>query len=675
MCHRVPLVASLGAVFPITLGALLAILLLSLLRLHGFSLAAWRAEVDGSAPVEVLAGRAQAVRSDDYAAVLPQILSQRAHEPAFPRINRLIGAGACNMAVNYPMPIRDWTLLFRPTVWGYFLNADFGLAWHWWTQTIGAWLLLFMVLSRIAPGRIGLAAAGAAALVVSPFFQYWSQNAGPSVAYPLAALLCALGLDRTRSRTAAGVFAAGLTACLLAWWLTFSFFPYLVTMAWLTVFLYLGLRQPSPPDTHPPSTRARMLLILAAVAGAALLALLFIWQNQEAIRTALRSVYPGRRLAEGGEANLAELFRGWFLAWIYPDKRLGLEHLKRATCFCLFTPLSLALLGWRWFRTGQRPNRLQVALMAALLLFAVWYAAGLPAWLARPTGLTRVPPPRALLAIGLTDMFLLAAVLKEHAGQPSRQPFGWFAWAGWAGLLLAEGLALHAILPARTAGELVLAGSITWILGGLLIFRPRAFLPALALSGILTTFPFNPLARGGADFIRHNPLSAAILEASEHARDRGITPVWIAYGRDRYDIVLPNLFRMLGLPSPGGVHPYPQPALWAILDPERAFESVWNRYAHVRFVLPDSPGAMEIRLLQPDLLVVALHPEHPRFQALGITHVLVQDRPDAWDAIPGLRRLASVAGKHLYEVRSRQPADNPTGRQAADDSRVAENPD
>lgn len=53
-------------------------------------------------------------------AVITQIISKPAHNPPVPVFNKLIGAGKCNMRINYAMPIRDWTTFFRSQVWGYF---------------------------------------------------------------------------------------------------------------------------------------------------------------------------------------------------------------------------------------------------------------------------------------------------------------------------------------------------------------------------------------------------------------------------------------------------------------------------------------------------------------------------------------------------------------------------
>src|SRR5437773_6845301 len=51
------------------------------LRLHGFSLPQWHAQLDGSPANEVLLGHPREIRADDWAAALCTIFAQREHDP------------------------------------------------------------------------------------------------------------------------------------------------------------------------------------------------------------------------------------------------------------------------------------------------------------------------------------------------------------------------------------------------------------------------------------------------------------------------------------------------------------------------------------------------------------------------------------------------------------------
>jgi len=109
------------------------------LGLHGFSLPEWHRTIDGSPAPEILVGQSRAIRGDDWAVILPMIFAQRAHRPPFPTLNSLIGDGQ-SMVGSYSFPVVHAITFFRPQVWGYFLGADIGLAWHWGMLGTGLFL-------------------------------------------------------------------------------------------------------------------------------------------------------------------------------------------------------------------------------------------------------------------------------------------------------------------------------------------------------------------------------------------------------------------------------------------------------------------------------------------------------------------------------------------------------
>jgi hypothetical protein len=220
--------------------ALLALFaLLVALRVHGFSLAGWHDVIDGSAASEVLIGEPRPIRSDDWKVHLPLVLAQRAASPAFPVINPNVGGLGQDMRIPIETPVLHWSTLFRPTLWGYFLGADVGLAWHWWSRALGlfgVWLAVFAVVAR---GRLGVAALGAALLVASPFFQFWALNAAPHATALGACFLAVTAL--LRAATPRRIAAAALGLGLAGGWLALTVYPpYQITLAWLGVALALG---------------------------------------------------------------------------------------------------------------------------------------------------------------------------------------------------------------------------------------------------------------------------------------------------------------------------------------------------------------------------------------------------------------------------------------------------
>jgi hypothetical protein len=301
-----------------------------------------------------------------------------------------------------------------------------------------------------------------------------------------------------------------------------------------------------------------------------------------------------------------------------------------------------------WLRTRRRPDGVTIGLITYLLCLLAWNLFGFPETLACFTGMNRVPPVRTLLGLGVADQLLLAAYAVRHK-RPSRFAGGgmMFSWLLFCGLITIR-------LPTEFhhGARWILAEGTLAALGVLVVLRPRWVLPAVAIISIITTAGFNPLVRGGSNYLFTNPLSSKILELDWSARTAGKPSVWIAYGDSPQDFIMSNLFRILGVKSINGLHSYPQVRLWQTLDPERQDEEVWNRYAYVTFGLPPESAHVGVKLVQKDLIWIELHPQNPRFKALSVDYLFYSGKhAERFEIIPNLRKVFQYAGKTIFEVK------------------------
>ena len=163
--------------------------------MHGFSISAWHDVIDGSPQDEILLGAPRAIRSDDWKVQLPLVFAQAAHDPPFPLVNDRVGLGQSAL-LPIDLPVAHPLVLFRPTRWGFFLGNDTGLAWLWWSRVLGLVAVWYAVFRVTTGGRRDLAAAGAAILFASPFFQFWSFNAAQYAAAMGASFLATVSLAR-----------------------------------------------------------------------------------------------------------------------------------------------------------------------------------------------------------------------------------------------------------------------------------------------------------------------------------------------------------------------------------------------------------------------------------------------------------------------------------------------
>jgi hypothetical protein len=623
----------------VLLGSALAFLVLVALRLHGFSLPVWHAVLDRSRPEEVLLGEARTLRSDDWVVTLPRALAQSAHDPPFPRVNRNIGMG--EDVILTETPIAHPATLFRPTVWGFFLGRDVGIAWSWWSPVLGCFVAWFLALRGVAPGRVALAALGGLILLLSPYMQFWSFGSARLASY--AGLALAGGAALLRSERTLGIWGGALLLVWSAGCLGLAMYPpWQVVLTQLVIVTLAGLWW---EGRKRPDSRRATRLAAAGVAGALTLAVAvgFLVAAAPAIERILATDYPGGRIASGGGVAIWRVFAHdlaiapWVASWE------PVLNIAEGASFWLLWPVVAA--GVLREAARGRADALSIALLLYLALLLAHLHLGLPGWLAQATGLDWVPPPRALLAVGLADALLLIRFLDRGPALGNDRLF-----ALGAAALFAAALAACAVFVQRGFAEL----PTTWLLalalanGGLAFLvlerrRPATTLGALAALLAVCTLWFNPLVRGGSDYLLSNPLSRRIVELD---REAGGESVWVSYGPP----YAANLFRVLGVRALTGIHYLPQLEIWGQLDPEGRYRSVYNRYAHVT---ARSAGRSDVRfrLAAPDAFEVIVEPGAPALRGLGVTHVLIvaAQRPDP-ARLSGVEWLFSHAHNHLYRV-------------------------
>lgn len=617
------------------------------LRLHGFSISAWHPLIDGSAPAELLAGEPRDIRGDDFLVQLPLILAQRAHAPPFPMRNDLIGAGQSAL-VPIGTPVWHPFALFRPTLWGFFLGADVGLAWMWWSSVLGLFAVWWGVFQVATRGATGIAAAGAALVVASPFFEFWSFNAAPHAASAGAVFLATAGLLSARSRVA--IVACGLALAASGLWFALALYPpYQVMLVYLDLALVAGYWWDRRSELPLHSHRGIRLLAFAAAPMLVLGGVgLFAHETGAALDRMQHSQYPGLRLSAGGHRSLAQLLDANLGVglWVRDWARFG--NICEAASFWVAAPVLLAMAVWRRVRE-RAPFDAFCIPVALYWMGALTYSVhGMPAKLASLTLLGFVPGRRAVIGLLLADAILVVRLLARAppagSGERSRALAISAAWAAGVG---AAAAALRPELP--DARLIVLAafvagnGLLAWLL---LASRRRALaVLALACVSFATSAWFNPLVVGGTDWLLGNPLSRRIVEI-DRATEGGST--WCVFAHGSAGVA--NLFRVLGVRSVTGVLPVPQPELWARIDPEAKWAAVYNRYAHVWFEAAPTPEP-RFRLVAEDGFIVEIDPTSQALRDLGVTHALLKGGdPGSFALESGFVYLGTVGQNHLFRV-------------------------
>ncbi|MGZ3696807.1 MAG: DUF7657 domain-containing protein [Bdellovibrionota bacterium] len=627
--------------------ALFAALVTSCLHLHGFTISQWHRVIDDSKPTEVLSGSAPAIRSDDWVTHLPFAFAQWNHEPRFPKLNSNMGNG--QYMLFHPAPVLGSFGLFRPDTWGYFFGPDFGMAWNWSFFVIGLWTLSFLLLQLATGGETLISALGAGILVWSPFFQFWSFNSAPVFIYSCASILLVQSILTMKSRS--NLILLGL---FLTWDLgcvgVCMYPPYQIPLAYAVAAASLGLLFRIPPRDRPLARiLARTGVVGLSLCGAAVIGLYFFHDARSEFQSLTASVYPGHRVIPSGGAWFWRFFGNNVASMSEFGSHPLFGNICEGSSFLLFFPLVIFGMGQDLWKERRRPDPMLIALGAFCLGLFYWSVFGIPESVNNLMLLSRVPGQRARIGLGLADMALIGTYLAKRyrdrrAGNPKPWSIPFLLWAVFLAVLLiqADG-SLHLFsrwvnirYSLLIVGSELLAGY--WVLQG----RRRAFGLVLALSFVLTT-GFNPIVRGGYDFISGNPLSRKIQEintASNH-------PLWATFD----NCVMPNFVAGLGAHAIDALQAYPHLEIWSQLDPSGANRDHYNRMGFVCLTYNKNPKAVEFSNFSGDSVSIQIHPDNPLFLKLGVKNILFHGEvPKELRAGPHYR-LVFTYGHHSILMR------------------------
>ncbi|MEP6559330.1 MAG: hypothetical protein ABJB17_12715 [Burkholderiales bacterium] len=601
---------------------------------------------------QVLFGENRLIRADEWLVVTRMAIGQQNHRPARPILNSNLGPDGQNMLVvgMTGVPVAHVSALAKPATWGFFaFDLRRALAWYWWLPPFGCLLALWGVMAVLVPGRWKLGLATAAVFTSSGYVIAWSNWPAYAVLFPAAAFWLFFQLPKALGvwRLMAWAIGFGLS---LAGFVLVLYPPWQITLGYLFGLLTIAVVVRDRCWTQ--MTLPRTAALVGSIAVFALICGSWWLDAKPAIDAMQATLYPGQRTTiAGGGMYLLMSFRGFLNAHtLYFND--GALNASESSSFLYFYPVAAAALLIPVAKGRIRPD----AVEAALLLFcvvALWFQLiGFGPWLAEQSLWGRVVPARVDLSLGLASVLWCSLRLgKTDKGSVTRTP-AWIIMAialAWAAVVTVMSMSSPQVavgpLPAWLWAALPIGVfALSW---ALLARHAKAFLGALLAINVLTAFAFNPIVRAPT-FVRATP---ALLEQTGPER--------------KATLVVGNLtgataLLAAGLPITNGVFYYPPLSLWNALDPDHAFESVWNRYQHLVFE-PMTAGSIEpgdrfrVEKKRDDAVRVAFDPQRFDFQVPKAELVLAPADLDL-SRNPYLNLIMRQGSQALYQIR---PAPKP----------------
>lgn len=536
----------------------------------------------------IVFGEPRPIRSDEWGVVTP--FTQATVNNDFERYNKTSFYGE-DLRINYGLPIFDWGLLFKPSMWGYLILApEYAYSLHWFVM-----LAAFIVGYALLFEKLGLGRAQALLLSVCLYFtgftQFWWNEKGPIFAiFPWVVLVL---LSRFSVAARLGLFYwLGTT-----WLLTNFYPPLIISLAFVGVLLVLALGR----DWLTP---LRLLPLMLASAAASITAVLYL---KDYLLRSASTIYPGMRSMVGGSVPWQEWWTQFFpfatFDWRYESVITGQNICEVGVAGSAIILMVICFLNYQKlrdvvFERGTVRFSL-IVLGVGYLLMTAWMLLPLPAWLGRLLLWNSVQPERMEYAAGFV-LLMFVAILGKVVGV--RVTTGRFAVylvlvvSGWL-LIKGDSFRFDAGTMLRLSNDLVVIP----VLATVLFFNRRwridqytILIIAAAISSTIVLFGFNPIQSSKSFFVRHDTNFIKELDSEVQG----------TLGSLVFSDMPGATLNGLGYASVSHVTPIPMLEFWRKKYSdmkEEDFLAIFNRYAHIRLIPEKAP-----RLLQADAIGVPM---------------------------------------------------------------------
>lgn len=623
-------------------------LLLTLANFNYSSVAAWNQIIPDGSPAQrgLVSGQPRSIRMDDYAVGIPWIISQANRD--YPLENETIGGQKAPVLTT---PTRHFTLLFKPTNWGYFLfDVDRGYAWGVNMTIFLALVSLTLMLLLLTGNHFWLSVFGSVWILLSSGTQSWFYNAVHAVPGACLLFVSAAYLLYARNRR-----QIGLAALAVGW--TFTNFalilypPYQVPLAYAIGLLFIGYVL-----NNAEWQRMRINWPLKLAGGA--LALAIVGVTLYAFMSGLKptfdavtgTVYPGKRSELGGTGFVANWFSE-YVSWSTDDAQFPKNWLNHCELshYLTFAPLILPFMILS-FVQNRKVDWALLLLGLSIIGLYVWIEVGFPESLAKLTLLNMSPTRRTQIPFGIANVLLTVLYLSYLVRQPLPERNGLYTFVGGVAVLA---FMIYTGYVNINDSE----GFFRWHQ----LFVPIVFFTALGVLLIPTWQPQYRTALFGAGILlfllpnlRINPVSKGLSPITENALYRAVQSLhqqepkarWVVFGSQ----YISYLLTATGVDLLSGVKYIPPRHIYKVLDPQMRRDSAYNRYAHTVYAsFINGTDSVFIQNNFEDGCVVAMDPCSPKFRQLNVKYVVFDKQPQPVET-RCMKPVSTLGSIQIYRI-------------------------
>lgn len=573
-----------------------------LFKLHGSSISLWNGYVynTGVEDKSLLFGNPRTIRSDEWAVTTPLIFSQSFN--GFKYFSDILRGGTSTDAFTiYGLPVLALAEIFRPFHLGYiFLGLAHGLSFFWIARFISLFLITFEFAMILTNKNKRLSLIGSFMLSLSPIIQWWFATNGSAELFIFGELALVLlykymNTENFKIRLICLIFmaicAGGYILILYPAYQIPLFYVFLSLAIYIVVTNYKTCK----------ITKKDIISIFVTLAVFILLIGSIFYTSKDTVFSLMNTVYPGNRLAEGsgGFRKYVSYIDNIFLT--FKEEGILTSPSEESAMFSLF-PIGIICAIIAMVKNKKVDIPLIVLFIPYIIIGA--FAMFKVPLLAKITLLSYSVPEKAVIALGYIDILILLRSLSITTHSTKI----------WISVLISLITSLILVFICKTLNPdyvgkilasflLVMSFSIFYfVLQYNTKYCKYIFTIGIIATMLVVGFKVNPIC-SGIDMITDSPMLQAIEEINK--QDSGL---WLA---EALPFPCPNYLPMAGASTINATNIYPNMELWEMLDKDKKYEEVYNRYAHVYMEIVPNKEMISDKfvLLTNDKIAVYITPD------------------------------------------------------------------
>ncbi|PWK22636.1 hypothetical protein LV89_03348 [Arcicella aurantiaca] len=606
----------------------LAFLILSLLKIHGSSVASWNDIIpEGSTSTKsILAGTPKRIRMDEYAVLTPFTLSQ--YNNNFPTANQAIGGQ--NAPLIGFVPVNHFVTAFRPNFWAYyFLSQEQAFAWAWNFKTFGILISVTLMLMLLTGNNLLLSIFGGFWLLYSSGTQWWYSTSWPDCIF-LAAILFTCAVYLIFSKNIISLIISTLLFVLFSvYYATILYPPYQLPLAYFVIFLLAGyVIHHFNKDIIFDKLFIKLGLGLGAFAALGIIFFKFYSDAKPTIEAMMNTAYPGKRTDFGGSGFPTNMFSEYYHLFVnsdsFPQAWINICELSH---YINFAPVIVGCMIW-YYATTQKINYLVLLPSIFVVFILIWIKVGFPESIAKLTLMSMSPPKRTQIPFGVANVILAIIYVSQLKYMKisdlpiSKKVISIIITILFMGITAATNDSSSGNFfkaPQLVIGVILFGIANIMLLFPLNIkFREVIFTSVIAVT-LVPNIMVNPIAKGLAPITEHNIYQQikAIDKADPHQR-------WMVNGSQFYGYIT----QATGVNVLGGVKYVPDFKTMKVIDGKYKRDTVYNRYAHTVYSsYIDGKDSTVVALNFEDGYSIGIDGCSPRLKELKVKYMIFDRQP------------------------------------------------